>query len=179
MTNPNIDESGKFKSGEYDWCPPGFVPLKLTDTRAQDLLARYAIRRQVVDVDFSNALLSRLFAEGYAIPESVTETAGTGVEMIAEERRRQIDGEGFSAERDDEYTNGELVRAATTYALASAGYDKELRPSDQSTLFASLKEMWPWYPLWFKPKSALHDLARAGALIAAEIDRRVRAGVPK
>jgi len=29
---------------------------------------------------------------------------------------------------------------------------------------------WPW-DAWFKPKDRLRDLARAGALIAAEMDR--------
>jgi len=33
----------------------------------------------------------------------------TGIELIAAERRRQIEEEGFTAERDDAYTSAELA----------------------------------------------------------------------
>jgi hypothetical protein len=76
----------------------------------------------------------------------------TGVELIAAERERQKAVEGWTPEHDAQHTNGEMAVAAASYALGD------------STL-------WPWSWAWYKPKERLDDLVRAGALIAAEIDR--------
>lgn len=40
----------------------------------------------------------------------------TGIELIAEERQRQIEVEGWSLHRDSSYTQGELAKAAVCYA---------------------------------------------------------------
>ena len=88
-------------------------------------------------------------------------TKKTGVELIADERQRQIEKEGWTAEHDAEHTNGELADAAVAYAMR--GYWK--------------KRMWPFRGDGFKPSTAewpdgrIRDLVKAGALIAAEIDR--------
>lgn len=81
---------------------------------------------------------------------------------IADERVRQIDAEGYRARRDDEYTAEELVRAADCY-LNAAG------PSD------AMPGSWPWPHHAWNPKDRISNLVRAGALIAAEIDRLQRA----
>jgi hypothetical protein len=39
---------------------------------------------------------------------------------------------------------------------------------------SELLEIWPWNKSWWKPRNAIEDLTRAGALIAAEIDRLQR-----
>lgn len=39
---PHLDENDIFKSDKYDWCPPGFFPLKFTDPRAQTAILLYA-----------------------------------------------------------------------------------------------------------------------------------------
>ncbi len=44
---------GEFKSDKYPWCPPGFVPLKLTDPDARAVLKEYAQRHQDRDPNFS------------------------------------------------------------------------------------------------------------------------------
>lgn len=81
-----------------------------------------------------------------------------GAEMIAAERQRQIEEEGWTPEHDAQHTNGELADAAAAYAL-----------TDQ---WDNIKHnVWPWAPQWWKPKDRIRDLVRAGALIAAEIDR--------
>lgn len=38
----NITDSGEFKSDKYDWCPPGFFAIKLTDPIGQLCLLTYA-----------------------------------------------------------------------------------------------------------------------------------------
>jgi hypothetical protein len=52
--------SGKFQSDKYPWCPAGFLPLKLTDAKARDLLIIYANRRGLEDGEFGGDLLAAL-----------------------------------------------------------------------------------------------------------------------
>lgn len=93
----------------------------------------------------------------------------TGAEMIAAERRRQIEGEGWTAEHDDEHGDGELARAAVCYALAGVGAASDVVP-----------EAWPWDDFWWNPSpDGIVSLTKAGALIAAEIDRLQRARTPR
>jgi len=51
---------GQFQSDKYPWCKPGFVPLKITDPDAHDLLLLYAQRRREVDADFAADLETAL-----------------------------------------------------------------------------------------------------------------------
>lgn len=82
----------------------------------------------------------------------------SGIESIAAERRRQIEAEGWTPEHDDEHCVGELAAAAASYALARNECDSAL-------------VSWPWAMKWWKPKDTRSNLVRAGALIAAELDR--------
>jgi hypothetical protein len=89
----------------------------------------------------------------------------TGIERIAAERKRQIEEEGFTAEHDDEWCKAELARAAVCYTT----------PYGFVGLVANV---WPhnWKKEWFKPlpTNQIRNLEKAGALIAAEIDRLLR-----
>lgn len=82
-----------------------------------------------------------------------------GAEMIARERRRQIRELGYEMGDDDDYRSFELGKAALCY-LRHAVWGGRAFP-----------RMWPWNPKTWKPKTKMLDLVRAGALIAAEIDR--------
>lgn len=83
-----------------------------------------------------------------------------GVQLIQNERERQIDFEGYTAEHDDQHKEDQLAIAAAHYATPD----------------------WCVTPRWpFRRednKKGKHDrireLAIAGALIAAEIDRLAR-----
>lgn len=93
----------------------------------------------------------------------------TGIELIAEERQRQIEKEGWTKEHDAQHTDGELALAAMCYADPNKYYHQESR-------YLHIRipnKFWPknWDIQWFKPKDRIRDLVRAGALIAAEIDR--------
>ena len=91
----------------------------------------------------------------------------SGVERIAAERQRHFEVEGWTPEHDDAHVNGEMALAASVYAQFAAwpkGWRKFSRPSG-----------WPWERKWWKPKDPIRDLEKAGALIAAEIDRLLRA----
>ena len=86
----------------------------------------------------------------------------TGVELIAIERERQIKEEGFDAKHDDHHKDGELVWAAITYAFPTRHVRRD--------------HMWPFSISWWKPTpdDRIRELEKAGALIAAEIDRLQR-----
>lgn len=94
----------------------------------------------------------------------------TGIELIAQERQRQIDQENWQAEHDDSWVNGELALAAMVYCI----------PFEQRVIKNPLKfdapQGWPWAEQWYKPEpnDRIRELVKAGALIAAEIDRLQR-----
>lgn len=96
----------------------------------------------------------------------------SGVALIAMERRRQITMEGYTPEHDDEHVKGEMSAAANSYTIHAHGVvagwpEKALQ---DVPLIA-----WPWAPEVFKPDGdAIRNLQKAGALIAAEIDRLQR-----
>jgi hypothetical protein len=97
-----------------------------------------------------------------------------GVERIAAERKRQIEKEKWTATHDDYYENEQLARAAVCYAL----------PIDIKTIYIGslfqkqslLNELWPFAKYYYKPtpENRIRELEKAGALIAAEIDRLLR-----
>jgi hypothetical protein len=84
----------------------------------------------------------------------ITETS-VGVELISQEREEQIKKHGFSLEGDRAYVNNELIDAAMQYL---GGGDISCWPES-------------WDKMWYTPGDRIEELKRAGALIAAEIDR--------
>lgn len=56
----HLTVTGTFQSDKYLWSPAGFVPLKLTDPAARDLLDEYAKRRGAIDPEFQRDLLEAL-----------------------------------------------------------------------------------------------------------------------
>lgn len=84
----------------------------------------------------------------------------TGIELIAEERTRQIEKEGYDAKHDDRHVHGEIGRAGRCYHYFSH-HGTDNPPS-----------LWPWGLEWWKPsEDAVRNLVKAGALYQAEIDR--------
>lgn len=95
--NEHIDKNGQFQSDKYEWCKPGFVPLKLTDPMAQDLLAEYARRRRVIDASFSEAVETCLTADGFDPAKVYTNLVRTRVVELPDGERRMeflVDTEG-------------------------------------------------------------------------------------
>ena len=90
--------------------------------------------------------------------------------MIAAERARQIEKEGWSAGHDDGHGDGALRNAAEAYL-------KHLRTRWADWVWDRVRPpgMWPWGKKDFKPtEDPIRQLVKAGALIAAEIDRLLR-----
>ena len=83
----------------------------------------------------------------------------SGAELIDAERQRQVESEGWTPDHDDEYDQGELILAAQCYTMEA------IQPGEGDGL-------WPWETSWWKPsEDPVRNLVKAGALIAAEIDR--------
>ena len=103
----------------------------------------------------------------------------TGIELIAEERQRQIEIEGYTDDHDFKHNPRDFVHAAKTYLMSSdlTLYSKEFSPSNnwhqtnEPFYRNEIERSWPWEQESFKPTSDIQDLIKAGALIAAAIDR--------
>jgi len=118
----------------------------------------------------------------------------TGTELISEERVRQVAVEGYDSAHDDAHSQGELAMAACCYAGPHKIYEMIKTPRG-----VAFVDPWPFSPVeaergyfdWDKRKQfakgnipLAHEdmsmeqrielLIKAGALIAAEIDRLKR-----
>lgn len=93
-----------------------------------------------------------------------------GAEMIVSERIRQITVERHTPDRDAAYTDGELLNAAWAYLTEAMPHDHAHCPQEPPVA-------WPWPAEAWKPSAdPIRNLVKAGALIAAEIDRLAAAG---
>ena len=83
---------------------------------------------------------------------------------VVAERARQTTAEGWTAEHDDQHSDGALAVAASCYARYAGRAGAPLMPM-----------LWPFDPTWWKPSTPRRDMVKAAALILAEIDRIDRA----
>lgn len=103
----------------------------------------------------------------------------TGIELIAEERKRQIEVEGYTQQHDSEHTASEIIAAAQAYLesaklhLLSESFDpsSSWHKTNEPFYWNNVKDLWPWDEKSFKPTTAVRDFVKAGALIAAIVDR--------
>ena len=86
-----------------------------------------------------------------------------GARLIAAERVRQVTAEGWTPEHDAAHAEDVLAAAAACYAI----------PPRLRKFPGDLVALWPWAPAYWKPTpdDRVRELVKAGALIAAEIDR--------
>ena len=82
----------------------------------------------------------------------------TGIEQISEERLKQINKHGSTLYNNIRGDGKHLLYAAITYLKAAAGIDIN-------------SNEWPWDVKYFKDEGYVENLKKAGALIAAELDR--------
>lgn len=92
-----------------------------------------------------------------------------GVLLIAAERQRQISVEGWTPEHDDTHLEGEMIEGARSYLSAAVVAEQGRHWVGEPP------PLWPWNQSWWKPSDyPVKNLMKAGALIAAEIDRLLR-----
>lgn len=90
---------------------------------------------------------------------------------VLAERRRQVEGEGWTPGHDDEHRKGELACAAACYATELdlwTGHEQADRKGRPTLIGAN--RVWPWSG-WWKPADRRRNLVKSGALILAEIER--------
>lgn len=103
----------------------------------------------------------RVIGEANALYRGPAAVPSKGVQLIAAERERQVKVEGWTPAWDTQHVHGEMAAAAASYLTGDRAH-------------------WPagyWDIEWYKPKDQLSNLVRAGALIAAEIDRLLAGGL--
>jgi hypothetical protein len=124
-------------------------------------------------------LLGRVVSPVHRPPRS------EGARRIVRERQRHFDEEGWTIQGDVEnYTKGELVLAAISYAAEALVDIDIVRMKDDEgysdDVSDYVEDTWPksWLKKWDKrgKVSVIRCLEFAGALIAAEIDRRLALG---
>lgn len=98
----------------------------------------------------------RAIDAGWINPEDYS----AGAVAILNEREAQETREGWTPAHDDQYQREELLLAAVAY-ISRLETTKPQGPP----------KYWPWDANWWKPKDRRSNLIKAGALIAAEIDR--------
>ncbi|MBI5520238.1 MAG: hypothetical protein HY916_09275 [Desulfovibrio sp.] len=107
----------------------------------------------------------------------------TGIERITDERKRHIEIHGWTPEHDAQHTQGELLQAAVCYAQFAAIQERG-EPFLPGGMVVGLwnpisDDTWPrgWRPSWWRPSSdPARNMEKAGALIAAALDRRAALG---
>ncbi len=107
----------------------------------------------------------------YSVKPGESEKPKTGSQLIALERDRQMKIEGWTPKHDDTHKKHELAEAAICYVKHTKRVLNKTAESDDSK---SLYQEWPsdWDFSWWKPSNdPVRNLVKAGALIAAEIDR--------
>lgn len=92
----------------------------------------------------------------------------TAIELITDERKRQIEVKGYTQDLDDRInSHGSLAGGASVYAMPMVYRGGIIR-------------LWPWSPEVYKPsedyegRGRIKELVKAGELIVAEIERLQR-----
>lgn len=139
--------------------------------------------------DFDVSAVARMFgggghrnAAGFVVDLPAD---SSGAMMIARERQRHHE-EGWTHDHDDQYQDGVLALVAALYATPTPLYSlsiddqRHIGPMNRRGLTLNVDDPWPteWPSKYDKRDKhpRLKQLATAGSLIAAEIDRLLRAG---
>lgn len=125
--------------------------------------------KNIAKLHQQTAKLRKDLRRNHRKPVKAEEPTPYGVGLIRAERIRVLaeDGEGYTLEKDQGYTNQELISAAQAYLVVgkTRGF---LNPQNRAIISG-----WPWAHESFKPADddPVKNLIRAGQFIAAEIDR--------
>jgi hypothetical protein len=88
---------------------------------------------------------------------------------VLDERLRQVDLEGYDRTHDDQWTEGQMAKAAVAYVVWGAGSGFPVPRVDSINTLPP--PGWPWDGAHWKPTNRRRDLVKAAALLIAEIDR--------
>lgn len=136
-------------TGQRVYLSPGSF-VKVTRT-LQTAITLAIFKAGNIDMETSRRLAKAAMEAIQDHDEEYHDDDGAG--LIAAERARQVNELGFTAEHDGQHTEDQLIRAAAYYMRAG-------------------QAAWPWRGAWPPLGDRRGDLIKAGALIAAEIDRQ-------
>ena len=101
----------------------------------------------------------------------------SGIEIIADERQRQIVKKGYTLEHDKQHTHEELLKVARLYIRAAEACCYPKNCIDYNGGFRAGEGVPSDYPntwnhgYWKPSDDPIRNLAKAGGMLAAEIDR--------
>ena len=129
---------------------------------------RRADKTSVIFKEYGNPKEEPEWAEAEEIKEELPiPKVKTGINVIIEERLRQLKAKGYDSKHDDKHDIGQLALAAALYI-------------DPTLAKHIIESMWPEGKDFYHPEpivsidARIKQLAKAGALITAEIDRLYR-----
>ena len=114
-----------------------------------------------VDYIDNNEGTARLTDSQFLEKENIVDFSKTsGIELIMEERERQISSENWTLDHDKAYKNNELFNAAASYSAL---------PERRNIDGDGVPSAWPWAANWWKPTpdNRIRELEKAGALFTA------------
>jgi hypothetical protein len=125
------------------------------------------------EITFSKCV--ELLNEETGLFDTIQRHKMTGVDLISQKRWEQVNKHGFNRNHDDKHTDGELTAAACVYA-DMANYHGEMdlfNGSGKAKVHIPRDFKWPFDKKYLKltPNDRVNELSKAGAFIAAEIDR--------
>lgn len=186
---PQFEEALKHKVGEYFTLdqffakgPSGDEAVKNFGFRSGNIVCvEYEHKREVF------AKITHMYWEPILESDNWAFTLGlfrieepkiSALELIQQERQRQINKHGYAHEHDDKHTEGQLSDAAICYLIDDSVRDRYALYDGTDNF---LDYFWPWNdkehkPAGFKPtpNDRIRELSKAGALVLAEIERLQR-----
>lgn len=167
--HPSAEEAAARVAYLHGLKPPNVQLVAMLVVLAVEAL-REAVRRILGELDIGVLESSEEAIEHIrAIVEGLEGMGSEGVTRIAAERRRQVEREGWTAEHDDKHVDAILAIAAAELAVSGTGVT--LNNPKQTDHCGSLAK----YGAYGATPDRVRALTIAGALIAAEIDRELRA----
>lgn len=151
---------------------------RIAEEQRQGEIFYRAIVEAYADYDYEalgRAVVDRFnaAADGFQVVQSLLMTDPRAVAAAISavipgiiERIRQVEVEGWATAHDDAHVNGELARAAASYAISSQAED-----GWRSGVICPL---WPWSEDWWRPSNGPRDIDKAIALLIAERERLAR-----
>lgn len=91
----------------------------------------------------------------------------TAIDLVAAERKRVIEEEGFNHEHDKQYEHQELVRASVSYII------KPMLGKDDYQFTGHIPYLWPFNPAWYKSTSRVKDLIKGIQFALAELEQEL------
>lgn len=164
LAKPRLKPIGMIDAEDGDYSPPKPVSEPSLGVLSQNV--RATGERDSMDLASPTQGVTAGRDRQFSYTRGVEQKDGVG--LIAAERQRQIEKHGYTPEHDGEHYQGELLAAAAH--LLSDGSDIEV----ESTFWPDLD----WIQELFNEHAGtIEGYVKAGALIAAEIDRLQRVAV--